>query len=169
MPVVGVPAHRRCPRLGEDNRPTMQIKNELQRARPRAVFRIAAMLVGVLFLTNLVDRTPEGVAGTPRRHAFDGLLAAWAQPAPEVAQTHEPGIRKKPRCPECGVIVSSSETETPEEAGAASADAPATVSSRRWLTIRFADGSKRVIDDPSGAQWRLDQRVMVVGGAAPGR
>ena len=52
----------------------------------------------------------------------------------------------KPRCPECGVIVSTRNHE---------------------ITVRMADGSSRVIEDANPARWRAGERLMVIAGTDP--
>lgn len=54
--------------------------------------------------------------------------------------------RARPRCPECGVIVSLSSHE---------------------ITVRMADGSSRVIEDANAAEWRTGERLIVIGGVTP--
>ena len=65
-------------------------------------------------------------------------------PTLEVSATSEGGAR--PRCPECGVIVSTRSNE---------------------ITVRMADGSSRVIDDANPARWRTGERLMVIAGTNP--
>jgi hypothetical protein len=88
--------------------------------------------------------------------------------------------RIKPRCPECGVIVSMREIERyDDDSGPGAADG-VTASSRdetrmkstkRYeIIVRMADGSTRVIDEAYPARWRRGQRLIVIDGAiAPNR
>ena len=50
-----------------------------------------------------------------------------------------------PRCPECGVVVSTGAHE---------------------ITVRMADGSSRVINHASPARWRAGERLIVIAGTA---
>ena len=51
-----------------------------------------------------------------------------------------------PRCPECGMIVSTRNNE---------------------ITVRMADGSSRVIEDANPARWRAGERLIVIAGTDP--
>ena len=62
----------------------------------------------------------------------------------EVSATSDGGAR--PRCPECGVIVSTRNHE---------------------IIVRMADGSSRVIADANPARWRTGERLMVIAGTDP--
>jgi hypothetical protein len=65
-------------------------------------------------------------------------------PALEVSARSEGGAR--PRCPECGMIVSTGNHE---------------------IIVRMADGSSRVIDDANPARWRAGERLIVIAGTDP--
>lgn len=54
------------------------------------------------------------------------------------------GALAGPRCPECGVIVSTGSSE---------------------IVVRMADGSSRVIEQADPARWRAGQRLIVIAGA----
>ncbi|HWI15242.1 MAG TPA: hypothetical protein VNT02_13355 [Burkholderiales bacterium] len=134
------------------------------RSPPKRALGIAVVLAIVAALSVLVGPT---FREAPRSSASRGLLAASAEPGPTLSQEARPGIRARARCAECGVIVSSSETETLSELmDGRTASTPALVSSRRWITVRLADGSSRVINDATPADWRLRERVIVIGGLA---
>lgn len=102
-----------------------------------------------------------------------GDISALYQTAP--VTTGE--ARAKPKCPECGVIVSMREIERQEEGsgpGAADGVAAGTQDETRAgptgsyeITVRLADGSRRVIDHASPANWRPGERVIVIDGANP--
>ena len=49
-----------------------------------------------------------------------------------------------PRCPECGVIVSTATNE---------------------IVVRMADGSSRVIEQANAERWRAGERLIVIAGA----
>jgi hypothetical protein len=134
------------------------------------MFRIVIVLAIVAALSMLVDPVSTEAPGTARSSPWSGLLAAWAEPAPALAQNAKPGIRARARCAECGVIESSADTEMPDEAADGDTEsAAAAISSGRTITVRLADGSRRVIDDPVSAHWRLRERVIVIGGLAADR
>jgi hypothetical protein len=85
--------------------------------------------------------------------------------------------RAKTRCPECGVIVSMREIDRQEEGSgrgaadgvmAGTQDETRAGSTRSYeITVRLADGSRRVIDHASPANWRPGERVIVIDGANP--
>ena len=85
--------------------------------------------------------------------------------------------RAKPRCPECGVIVSMREIQRHDEdsgpgaAGGVTAgnrDATRVKSTRSYeIIVRMADGSRRVIHDAKPASWRTGESLIVIGGVKP--
>jgi hypothetical protein len=103
-----------------------------------------------------------------------GDILALDQTAP-VPTTSE--ARAKPRCPECGVIVSMREIEVrnkdsgPGTTGrvvAGNQDETRVKSTRSYeITVRLADGSSRVFNDAKPARWRSGERVIVIDGADP--
>ena len=64
--------------------------------------------------------------------------------------------RARPRCPECGVVMSMREIEGHDKAG-----------HRYEFIVRMADGSSRVIADANAASWRIGEGVIVLGGVKP--
>lgn len=153
-----------------DNDPTVKAQNNKRRSVPQVILGFAIVSLSAVGLAGLVDRTPERTAGTARTHAVDRLLAGWAGPVPALAQVSRHRIHSRTRCAECGVIESTVETEAHENvAFDATASASAIPSTRRLITVRLADGSRRVIDDASAAQWRPRQRVIVIGGMTADR
>lgn len=103
-----------------------------------------------------------------------GDILARDQTAP-VPTTSE--ARAKPRCPECGVIVSMREIERQDEDSDSRAAGGVKVGDRdemrvksikRYeIIVRMADGSSRVIAEASPARWRRGERLIVIGGANP--
>jgi outer membrane lipoprotein SlyB len=87
--------------------------------------------------------------------------------------------RARPRCPECGVIVSMREIQRHDEdsgpgaAGGVTAgnrDATRVKSTKSYeIIVRMADGSRRVIHDAKPASWRTGEQVIVIGGANPSK
>lgn len=85
--------------------------------------------------------------------------------------------RAKPRCPECGVIVSMREIEVRNEDSGPGAegglvaghqDKTRVKSTRSFdITVRLADGSIRVINDANPARWRTGERLMVIDDVRP--
>ena len=73
-----------------------------------------------------------------------GLSSTGDSDDVEVSAKSDGGAR--PRCPECGVIVSTRGNE---------------------FTVRMADGSSRVIEDANPARWRAGERLMVIAGTEP--
>ena len=82
--------------------------------------------------------------------------------------------RTRPRCPECGVVVSVREVEGaiedtgPGAAGAGKAGSrggiQVKVSRHYEMVVRMADGAIRVIDHASPARWRTGERLIVIAG-----
>jgi hypothetical protein len=107
--------------------------------------------------------------------ALDSLTAVEA--AHNVPELAADGIRARPKCPGCGVIVSMREVDLQDEApsqaaaGGVSADnskeSQLTPARNHEITIRMADGSSRVINHASPASWRPGERVVIIGSASP--
>ncbi len=102
-----------------------------------------------------------------------GDILALDQTAP--VTTSE--ARAKPRCPECGVIVSMREIERHDEDSGPGAAGGVTAGNRDEtrvkstksyeIIVRMADGSSRVIDDANPARWRTGESLIVIGGVKP--
>jgi hypothetical protein len=102
-----------------------------------------------------------------------GDILALDQTAP-VPTTSE--ARAKPRCPECGVIVSMREIERHDQDSGPGAAGGVTAANRDEtrvkptksyeIIVRLADGSSRVINDANPARWRPGERVIVIDGAS---
>jgi hypothetical protein len=90
-----------------------------------------------------------------------GDITALAQAVPVLAPIE---ARARPRCPECGVIVSMREIEGHDEDAAPGATGAATAGYRYEFIVRMADGSSRVIVGASAASWRTGERLMIIGG-----
>jgi hypothetical protein len=85
--------------------------------------------------------------------------------------------RARPRCPECGMIMSVREIarhdqdSDPGAAGAVTAgnrDETRVRSAKSYeIIVRMADGSSRVIDDATAASWRIGERLIIIGGVKP--
>ena len=93
----------------------------------------------------------------------------------EDSATSESGAR--PRCFECGFVVSMREIETrvddsgTEATGAAAAgigDKLPVKSTRSYeINVRMADGSSRLITAVNPARWRVNERLIVIAGTDP--
>ena len=102
----------------------------------------------------------------------DTLALDQAAPVPTTSEA-----RAKPRCPECGVIVSMREIERHDQDSGPGAAGGVTTGNRDEtrvkparsyeIVIRLADGSSRVINDAKPARWRPGERVIVIDGADP--
>ncbi len=102
------------------------------------------------------------VAAAPVAEAPFAATSALAAPAPEDALPRQAaeGARTRRVCAECGVIKSIRKIAViGEDAGA---DAI-----RYEFTVRQEDGTHRVITDVNPAAWRVGERVIAIGGAAP--
>jgi hypothetical protein len=104
----------------------------------------------------------------------DILMLDQTAPVPTTSEA-----RTKPRCAECGVIVSMRKIERhaedtgPRAAGEVTAengDEIRVKTTRSYeITVRMADGSRHVIDDTSPARWRTGERLIVIGGVKPSK
>ena len=133
---------------------------------------LITVIAFVLFSTAGIARI---VGWGPNSTDDSGAILALDPSAP-VPATNE--ARVKPRCPECGVIVSMREIEVrdedtgrPRTAGGAVAGSRIETrvdSTRSYeITVRLADGSSRVFNDANPARWRSGERVIVIDGANP--
>jgi hypothetical protein len=123
----------------------------------------AAILFGTLGFARMSGWSP-GLVSDPLE------VSALDQEVPAV--TSEAGAR--PRCPECGVIVSMREIEkhgtssdpgAPVEMTAGDQDGMQVKSNKHYeITVRMADGSSRLIYHANPARWRSGERLMVIAG-----
>ena len=136
--------------------------------------RLPLLIAGVgivLFSTAGVARMMgwgAGSTGDPRDIPALGLT----DPVPATSQP-----RARPRCPECGVIVSRREIEKHDrDPVPRSADGPAAGNGDKTrvksiksyeFTVRMADGSSRVSYQASPGNWRSGERVIVIGNTGP--
>lgn len=104
---------------------------------------------------------------------------AAVSPAPTfplAVSANEPKPRFRDRCEECAVVTSIREIEPPEHgirSGAGSRttkDAGNVVtgeSTRRYeVTVQMRDGSTRVIEQARPASWRMNERLILIGGSS---
>ena len=83
----------------------------------------------------------------------------------------------RPRCPECGVILSIREIERHDEVSgpgaaggvaAGNGDKTLVKSDRSYeIVVRMADGSNRVVNVANPARWRTGERLIVIGDVKP--
>lgn len=133
--------------------------------RPLLIAGIAVILLGSAGIAHMMG---WGTVFTD--DSGDILALDQAPPAPATSEA-----RAKPRCPECGVIVSMREIDVRNEDNgsgatgrvAARGQGETRVKSTRSyeITVRMADGSSRVFNDANPARWRLGERVIVIDGA----
>jgi hypothetical protein len=86
----------------------------------------------------------------PGAAGHSGAIFALDVPAGET--------RAGPRCPECGMVVSTREVERHDES-------PGSYE----FVVRMADGSSRVIEDADPGRWRESERLIVIDGFNPSR
>lgn len=120
----------------------MKTQFEILRSRPRLVAGLAAIVLGTAAVAAVVAWTPA--AGPVEVFAPEPVRAARA------------------RCAECGVIISKREIEAPSDG--VSLKSSLILSRRYEITIRLGDGSSRVIEDFSPANWRAGERVTLIEG-----
>jgi hypothetical protein len=126
-----------------------------------------------LLLAGIAGILVSGIAIASLAISSRGSPAASAPDEPQVALVAPdiaPGARGY-RCRECGVIESARKIEIPDEliqmhapgrfaAGGGIDGAP----ERYAITIRLQDGSTRAIMDAHPANWRVGERVSLIGG-----
>lgn len=104
---------------------------------------LAPLLIGIaviLFSTAGIARV-MGWGSNSTEDSSDILALDQTAPVPTASEA-----RARPRCPECGVIVSTSNYQ---------------------IFVRMADGSSRVIDDANPARWQTGERLIVIAGTDP--
>jgi hypothetical protein len=135
---------------------------------------LALLITGIAVILFSTAGIARIVGWGPNSTDDSGDILALDQTAP-VPTTSE--ARAKPRCPECGVIVSMREIERHVEDSGPGAAGGVTAGNRAEtrvkstksyeIMVRMADGSSRVIDDANPARWRSGERVIVIDGADP--
>ena len=97
-----------------------------------------------------------------------GILApGQTGPVPTASE-----VRARPRCVECGMIVSMREIESHDEDTGPGAAGRTTTGNRDGMRsyeiiVRMADGSSRVIEQANPARWRTGERLIVIAGTNP--
>ena len=108
-----------------------------RRALPLLIAGLAVVLFSSAGFARLMGWGPNAVGDWS-----DLLASGQAHPAPASAA--------RPRCPECGTIVSVGEGE-----------------STRGIVVRMADGSSRVIGEAGSPRWHVGERIIIIGGTSP--
>lgn len=143
---------------------------------PRLTAGMAAILAGATGIATAMIWLGASPGASDPAPVLDSLPAAVAEHnVPE--RVAADGIRARPKCPGCGVIVSMREVDLQGEASSQavaggvltenSEEARLTPARSHEITIRMADGSGRVINHASPASWRPGERVVVIDGASP--
>lgn len=104
---------------------------------------------------------------------------AAVSPAPtaaHVVSAIEPKLRYRDGCEQCAVVTAIREIEPLGHEGHSGAGSSATKdignvmteeSARRYdITVRMRDGSIRVIEKAGPANWRVDERLILIGGTS---
>ena len=130
-------------------------------------------------------RRPRWVAAYAAFAAFAAIALAatsmaailgWAPAAAETpveVYAPEPTPDARARCTDCGVIVSTREIDNssgetaPKSALNLSQKLTPHSPRRLEITVRMRDGSRRVIDDVGPANWRVGERLTLIGGVNP--
>lgn len=139
---------------------------------PMPIVGVTAILTGAIAIAAVMiwlDASSSVLDPVP---ALDNPVAAHTVP-----ERASDGVRVRPKCPGCGVIVSMREVDPQSEASAQAAPDGALVSNpgevqsaparSHEITVRMADGSSRVINHASPASWRPGERVVVIDGTSP--
>lgn len=142
---------------------------------PRLTAGMAAVLAGATGIATTMIWLGASSGASDPVPALDSLPAVGA--AQNVPERAVDGIRARPKCPGCGVIVSMREVDLQGEASSQNAaggvltenskEAQLTSARSHEITIRMADGSSRVINHASPANWRPGERVVVIDSASP--
>lgn len=123
---------------------------------PPLITGVAIVLIGIAGIARMLGWGPNLADDS-------GDILALDQKAP-VSATSE--ARVGARCPECGVIVSIREIQASGGTVAGSRSETRAKATRSYeITVRLADGSSRVFNDASSANWRSGERVIVIDGA----
>ncbi len=141
----------------------MNTQANKSRYLPMLIVGIAVILFSTAGVAHMMGWGPNLTDGSSAIDALD-------QTAPVTAS--EAGAR--PRCPECGMIVSVREIERHDQdsgsgaAGAVTAgnrdETPGKMTKNYEITVRMAGGSSRVFNLASPARWRTGERLIVIGG-----
>jgi hypothetical protein len=115
-----------------------------QRLWPLLIAALAVVLFSSAGFARMMGWGP-GTAG------FSGAIFALDVPAGEA--------RAGPRCPECGMIVSTREIERHGE------ELPRSYE----FVVRMADGSSRVLEDADPGRWREGERLIIIDAVSPSR
>lgn len=129
-----------------------------------ALAATVVLLLGSAAVVSVVGWQPGSTAAMARGLIVEPSveMSAQAAPAPEAALPRQAAdsARSRRPCGQCGVITSIREVAaTGEEAGAGGM--------RYEFTVRQEDSTHRVITDVNPAAWRVGERVIAIGGAAP--
>ena len=130
---------------------------------PLVVAAIAVILFSTAGIARMMGWGPDSTGNS------GGILAL--DRADSVAAS---AVLAGPRCPECGMIVSTRELDAHEEdvdpgvSGGALVryqDVVRPKAARRYeMTVRMADGTSRVINHTGPAGWRAGERLIVIDG-----
>ena len=102
----------------------------------------AAMLLGALALTSVVD-------------VLEVSVAATAAPAPEVRFSRS----QRARCEECGVV------STSRRLARSDGEMAVVAATEYEVTVRMHDGSIRTFVEASSVRWRSGERIILIDGA----
>jgi hypothetical protein len=125
----------------------------------RAPMRVAGLLIGILVAlgaVGIVRSIPPTFASTAdarvpiESDAGGGGSRQVQDKDPQISIPVARGTIKRRACPECGVIASMRQVERSVD---------------YEMTVRFRDGSTTVVTGSGPATWRLDSRVIVIGGS----
>lgn len=150
---------------------------------PLLIVSIAVVLfstAGIAAIKGWLPASSDGSGDTQALQMPSVAPAKAVAPAAETAARQAKiKARANGRCAECGLIVSIGEINGHDDdfgigaAGRLSAgdrnEKPLNSTKRYEIIVRMADGSNRVIDDASPANWRLGARVIIIDGTLPSR
>jgi hypothetical protein len=130
---------------------------------PPLIVGIAVILFSTAGIARMMGWGPNSTGDSRDIPALD-------QTVPVTTET-----RARPKCAECGVMVSMREIESQDEVPGPGAAGGATSGNRdemrvkstrsHEIIVRMADGSIRVINHASPASWRPGERMIVIDGA----
>ena len=130
---------------------------------PLLIAGIAVVLFSTAGIARMMGWGPNLMEDSSDLSALEGSVASEGD--------------ERPRCSECGFIVSMREIEMRVDHSCTGATGPAAAgyrdespvkSTRRYeITVQMADGSSQVITAENPASWRAGERLIVIAGTDP--
>ncbi len=145
---------------------------------PLMIGSVAVILFSTAGIASMMGWRPGSSGSTDGSVAHKSVAATGKVPTPKVQTAlSEAKARVHRRCAECGQVVSMTEI-TANEVSLDMAQEGSTTDSneidkevnsvtRHNVVVRMTDGSIRVLNNVSAADWRVGERVIVIAGTTP--